>query len=100
MEQEQTSQQAIPPEEIAHLHSLLGMIDEELKEAQRSVEKMDEEYREAQQYMADRRGEDNTRDMFQSQMLLGQIDSQGASAVLYRDRLQKTKSSPYFARID
>ena len=85
MEQEQTSQQAIPPEEIAHLHSLLGMIDEELKEAQRSVEKMDEEYREAQQYMADRRGEDNTRDMFQSQMLLGQIDSQGASAVLYRD---------------
>ena len=33
-------------------------------------------------------------------MLMGQIDNRGASAVVYRDRLQKTKASPYFARID
>ena len=38
--------------------------------------------------------------MFQSQQLLGQIDRQGVSAVAYRDRLKKTKASPYFARID
>ena len=31
---------------------------------------------------------------------MGQIDNRGASAVVYRDRLKKTKSSPYFARID
>ena len=100
MEQEKRPQPPVPPEEAAHLRRLLGMIQEELKGAQLAVDKMDEEYREAQQYMADRRGEDNARDMFQSQMLLSQIDSQGASAVVYRDRLKKTKDSPYFARID
>ena len=100
MDQEKNPQQSIPPEELLHLTDILRMVDEELVEAERSVEKMDEEYREAQQYMAERRGEDNTRDMFQTRMLLGQIDDRGNSAVVYRDRLKKTKLSPYFARID
>ena len=100
MDQERTAQQSAPPEELAHLDRILDMVNQELEEAQRTVEKMDEEYREAQQYLADRRGEDNARDMFQSQQMLSQIDAQGVSVVAHRDRLQKTKASPYFARID
>ena len=100
MEQETKPAQTIPAEELTHLGKILEMVNEELKEAQRSVEKMDEEYRETQLYMADHRGEGDAKEMFQSEMALRQIDSQGVSAVLYRDRLQKTKASPYFARID
>ena len=76
------------------------MVNEELEEAQRSVDKMDDEYKEAQQYIADSHGEGDPKEMFQTRMLMGQIDNRGASAVVYRDRLKKTKSSPYFARID
>ena len=100
MDQEKTPQQAIPPEELAHLEKILHMVNEELEEAQRSVEQMDEEYREAQLYMAEHHGEGDAKEMFQNEMALHQIDSQGVSAVLYRDRLKKTKASPYFARID
>ena len=97
MDQEKTPQQAIPPEELAHLEKILHMVNEELEEAQRSVEQMDEEYREAQLYMAEHHGEGDAKEMFQNEMALHQIDSQGVSAVLYRDRLKKTKASPYFA---
>lgn len=100
MDQEKTPQQAVPPGELAHLTKILHMVNEELEEAQRSVEAMDEEYREVQMYMAEHHGEGDPKEMFQNEMALRQIDSQGVSAVLYRDRLQKTKSSPYFARID
>ncbi len=100
MDQEKNPQQSIPPEELLHLTDILRMVDEELVEAERSVEKMDEEYREAQQYMADTRGEGDAKEMFQNRMALGQLDNRGVSAVIYRDRLKKTKLSPYFARID
>ena len=72
------------------------MVNEELEEAQRSVDKMDDEYKEAQQYIADSHGEGDPKEMFQTRMLMGQIDNRGASAVVYRDRLKKTKSSPVF----
>lgn len=100
MDQEKTPQQAVPPEELAHLSRILRMVNEELEEAQRSVDQMDEEYREAQLYMASMRGEGDAKEMFQNEMALRQIDSQGVLTVVYRDRLQKTKVSPYFARID
>lgn len=100
MDQEKTPQQAVPPEELAHLSRILRMVNEELEEAQRSVDQMDEEYREAQLYMASMRGEGDAKEMFQNEMALRQIDSQGVLTVVYRDRLQKTKASPYFARID
>lgn len=100
MEQEKQPQQAIPPEELAHLADILKMVNTELEEAQLSVERMDEEYREAQEYIASTHGEGDPKEMFQTRMLMGQIDNRGASAVVYRDRLQKTKASPYFARID
>ena len=48
MDQERTAQQSAPPEELAHLDRILDMVNQELEEAQRTVEKMDEEYREAQ----------------------------------------------------
>lgn len=100
MDQEKTPQQEIPSEELAHLSQILRMVNQELEEAERSVEQMDEEYREVQMYMADTRGEGDAKEMFQNQMALRQIDAKGVSAVLYRDRLKKTKASPYFARID
>lgn len=100
MDQEKTPQQAVPPEELAHLSRILRIVNEELEEAQRSVDQMDEEYREAQLYMASMRGEGDAKEMFQNEMALRQIDSQGVLTVVYRDRLQKTKASPYFARID
>ena len=100
MEQEKQPQQAIPPEELAHLADILKMVNTELEEAQLSVERMDEEYREAQEYIASTHGEGDPKEMFQTQMLMGQTDDRGASAVVYRDRLKKTRSSPYFARID
>ena len=43
MEQEKQPQQAIPPEELAHLADILKMVNAELEEAQLSVERMDEE---------------------------------------------------------
>ena len=88
------------PQEAEHLRELEEKIALELHAAQESVDKMDQEYREAQQYIADSRGEGDPKEMFQTQMLMGQIDDRGASAVVYRDRLKKTRSSPYFARID
>ena len=100
MDQEKTPQQSVPPGELEHLEQILRMVNEELEEAQRSVDKMDDEYKEAQQYIADSHGEGDPKEMFQTRMLMGQIDNRGASAVVYRDRLKKTKSSPYFARID
>ena len=90
MEQEKQPQQAIPPEELAHLTDILKMVNAELEEAQLSVERMDEEYREAQEYIASTHGEGDPKEMFQTRMLMGQIDNRGASAVVYRDRLQKT----------
>ena len=94
MDQEKTPQQSVPPGELEHLEQILRMVNEELEEAQRSVDKMDDEYKEAQQYIADSHGEGDPKEMFQTRMLMGQIDNRGASAVVYRDRLKKTKSSP------
>ena len=88
------------PEEIVHLENITEKICLELAEAERSVEQMDEEYRETQLYMAEHRNEGDAKEMFQSEMALRQIDSLGASAVVFRDKLRKTKASPYFARID
>ena len=41
MDQEKNPQQSIPPEELLHLTDILRMVDEELVDAERSVEKMD-----------------------------------------------------------
>ena len=88
------------PEEIVHLENITEKICLELAEAERSVEQMDEEYRETQLYMAEHRNEGDAKEMFQSEMALRQIDSLGASAVVFRDKLRKTIASPYCARID
>lgn len=88
------------PEEAAHLEEILDKAGQELKEAENAVEKMDEEYRETQLYMAEHRNEGDAKEMFQSEMALRQIDSLGGSAVVHRDRMRKTKASPYFSRID
>lgn len=88
------------PEERIHLEQIIEKAGLELAEAERSVEKMDQEYRETQSYMVKHRNEGDAKEIFQSEMALRQIDSLGVSAVVYRDRMRKTKDSPYFARID
>ena len=42
MDQEKTPQQSVPPGELEHLEQILRMVNEELEEAQRSVDKMDD----------------------------------------------------------
>jgi DNA helicase-2/ATP-dependent DNA helicase PcrA len=50
--------------------------------------------------MAEYRGELDPHEMFQNELLLRQTDHTGAFAAGIRDRLEKLKDSPYFARID
>ncbi len=88
------------PDETAHLAEITGKISVELKEAERAVDLMDKEYREAVMYRAEQRGNIDPKEMFQSEMMLYEIDSSGVSAVERRERMQKTMDSPYFARID
>lgn len=93
--------EAIPfPEEIAHLSDLEEKISEEIREAQESVDRMDEEQRELQRYMVDHRNEGDAKEMFQMERIMGDVGAAGASAVAQLERLKKTQSSPYFARID
>lgn len=88
------------PDETAYLEMIMGRLDEALKEANDSVERIDREYRDAKQYMADCRGEIDPHEMFQNELALKQIDRTGAFAVDVWSRLARLKDSPYFARID
>ncbi len=88
------------PEEREHLQRIEEMVAEELKEAEATVERMDQEQKELLEYMADHSGEGDAKEMFQASMIMRDNNSTGASLVMARDRLRKTQSSPYFARID
>ncbi len=88
------------PDEAEHLTDISGKIGAELQAAEKAVEMMDKEYREALLYRAEHRGDIDPKEMFQSEMMLRDIDFSGVSAVERRERMEKTKDSPYFARID
>ena len=88
------------PDETAHLEMIMGRLEEALRAANDSVERIDREYRDAKQYMADYRGEIDPHEMFQNELALKQIDRTGAFAVDVWSRLARLKESPYFARID
>ncbi|MDC9477422.1 3'-5' exonuclease [Clostridioides difficile] len=51
-------------------------------------------------YMVKNRGEIDPHEMFQNEQGLKQIDNYGAFMVKVRDKINKIKDSPYFARID
>lgn len=88
------------PEEVQHLQQLLQKLRCAFQQSQDSVVRYDEEYRESKQYLADYRSEIDSREIFQSTLLMNQIEQSGLSALQLRDRLYKLVDSPYFARID
>lgn len=87
-------------EEILHLREIEEKVAIELVKAQESVDQMEAEYRETQQYMAEHRNEGDAKEMFQSEMMLHQMDSLEGSLVVFLEKMKKTKETPYFARID
>lgn len=94
-------QDAIPfPDELKHLNHTLKIIDIDLEKARKDVLRLDQEYRDAKKYMADYRNEMDSHEKLQNERLLDQTDRTGAFAVEAREKLEKLKDSPYFARID
>ncbi len=96
----QPEENALFPDEIAHLEEMSRRLEHALRDAQADVERIDQEYRDAKRYMVDYRGEIDPHEMFQNELLLKQTDQTGAFAVVLRDRIARLKDSPYFARID
>ncbi len=95
------NQDTIPfPDEIKHLNHTLKIIDTALEEAREDVLRLDREYRDAKKYMADYRNEMDSREKLQNEQLLNQTDRTGVFAVEVREKMEKLKESPYFARID
>lgn len=94
-------QNAMPfPDELTHLNQTLQIIDTALIEAREDVLKLDQEYRDAKKYMADYRNEMDSHEKLQNERLLEQTDRTGVFAVEVREKIEKLKESPYFARID
>ena len=95
------NQDTIPfPDELTHLDQILKKIDTEWKIAREDVLRLDQEYRDAKRYMADYRNEMDSHEKLQNERLMNQTDRTGAFAVEVREKLEKLKESPYFARID
>jgi len=88
------------PDEVAHLENINRWLDDALTDADADVERMDKEYMDAKLYMVQNRGEIDPHEMFRNEQELGRIDSRGAFAARFRDKITKLKDSPYFARID
>lgn len=94
-------QGAVPfPDELQHLNHTLKIIDTALEEAREDVLRLDQEYRDAKRYMADYRNEMDSHEKLQNERLLNQTDRTGVFAVEVREKLEKLKESPCFARID
>ena len=88
------------PDEIRHLGEIEEKLELAMKEAEEYVLRLDAEYREAKQYMADSFREMDSHEKLQNERLLQQTDRSGALAVKMREKTEKLKYSPYFARID
>ncbi|HBG5346043.1 TPA: ATP-binding domain-containing protein [Clostridioides difficile] len=88
------------PDEIAHLIEINNKLDNAFKKAENLVDKLDKDYMDAKMYMVKNRGEIDPHEMFQNEQGLKQIDNYGAFMVKVRDKIDKIKDSPYFARID
>lgn len=88
------------PDEIVHLIDINNKIEDAFNKAENLVGKLERDYMEAKIYMVKNRGEIDPHEMFQNEQSLKQIDNYGAFMVKVRDKIDKTKDSPYFARID
>lgn len=95
------NQDTVPfPDELKHLNHTMQIIDTALTEAREEILQLDQEYRDAKRYMADYRNEMDSHEKLQNERLLDQTDRTGVFAVKARERMEKLKESPYFARID
>ena len=95
------NQDTIPfPDELEHLKHTLKIIDKALEAAGEDVLRLDREYREAKRYMAEYRHEMDSHEKLQNERLLDQTDRTGVFAAEVRNKMEKLKESPYFARID
>ncbi|SJT29543.1 HelD family protein [Clostridioides difficile] len=88
------------PDEIAHLIEINNKLDNAFKKAENLVDKLDKDYMDTKMYMVKNRGEIDPHEMFQNEQGLKQIDNYGAFMVKVREKINKIKDSPYFARID
>ncbi|HHN8463206.1 HelD family protein [Clostridioides difficile] len=88
------------PDEIAHLIEINNKLDNAFKKAENLVDKLDKDYMDAKMYMVKNHGEIDPHEMFQNEQGLKQIDNYGDFMVKIRDKINKIKDSPYFARID
>ncbi|MCC0627475.1 MULTISPECIES: 3'-5' exonuclease [unclassified Clostridioides] len=88
------------PDEIVHLTDINNKLDDAFKKAENLVGKLDKDYMDAKMYMVKNRGEIDPHEMFQNEQALKQIDNYGAFMVKVRDKINKIKDSPYFARVD
>ncbi|EQE88616.1 helicase [Clostridioides difficile] len=88
------------PDEIAHLIEINNKLDNAFKKAENLVDKLDKDYMDAKMYMVKNHGEIDPHEMFQNEQGLKQIDNYGDFMVKVRDKINKIKDSPYFARID
>ena len=94
-------QDTVPfPDELEHLDHTLKIIDTALKKAGEDVLRLDQAYRDAKRYMAEYRNEMDRHEILQNEWALNQTDRTGAFAVEVREKLEKLKDTPYFARID
>jgi DNA helicase-2/ATP-dependent DNA helicase PcrA len=87
-------------DETAHLNYIEAKLEAAIKQANDSVERTEREYMDVKRYMVQRRGEIDPHEMFQNELALRRMDSQGAFTVKLRDKLTRLLDSPYFARID
>ncbi len=88
------------PDEIAHLDEINDKLEEALREADASVERIDKEYMDFKLYMVQNLGDVDPHEMLQNELALKRIDHSGALTVSMREKIAKLIDSPYFARID
>lgn len=88
------------PDEIAHLDDIRSKLDDAVRHASDSVERLDQEYMDTKRYMVEYRGEIDPQEMFQNELALQRIDRRGVFSVGVRNKLIRLADSPYFARID
>lgn len=88
------------PEEITHLSQVLALLDDAVQEAEAKVNHHDQDYKDSKRYIAEYQSEIDPQEIFQSELLLKDVERSGMIAVKARDRLRKLLDAPYFSRID
>ncbi|MER5632870.1 HelD family protein [Streptomyces nitrosporeus] len=86
--------------EAGHLAATLRRLERKIESVTGTIETHDSNYRGVKAYMAENRGELDPAEMYRNELLLRDIDAEGAHATRLRERLKAMRESPYFARLD